>query len=159
MHTVCRVRVTPVRERRLNIAKNANGEPHDRPPKREVAAARAWLLKPSLTLPLDGRVEFHQALVLRVPTSPGVYLLHDLPGTLYLRCTRDLRHRLDNHSWGSANPLLTQALAEPVGTSRFGWLLVPIPEHWQVEKRLIRRFRPVCNRMSYTNLGEFQWHK
>ncbi len=112
---------------------------------------RAHLVKSPPRISVDGTVPFVPGWALRVPHEPGVYLVHDLRGPLYVGLTEDLNQRFHQHYWDSHNRLLSQALAHPCGEIRFSWILTKPREQAQLERELIRALQPLCNDLMYTH--------
>lgn len=96
-----------------------------------------------------GAVPFVPGWVLRVPHRPGVYLIHDLRGPLYVGLTEDLNERFHQHYWDSHNRRLAQALAHPFGEIQFTWFLTKPHEQAPLERELIRALQPLCNDLMY----------
>jgi excinuclease UvrABC nuclease subunit len=94
---------------------------------------------------LDGTVRYRGAWALAVPRRPGVYLMHDLRGVIYIGRAEDLRRRYEDHLDGSHNPYVRRALARTMGSLCFSWVLVAAPEQIELERSLIRSLRPLCN--------------
>lgn len=98
---------------------------------------------------LDGRIPARAGLAGCVPDEAGIYLFHDLRGVLYVGRTGHLRRRFIQHLEGSHNSWLTGALRRPVGELGFGWFLADAGEQDDLERNLIRTFRPLCNHLLY----------
>lgn len=105
---------------------------------------RALIASPPL-LELAGTVRYRFAWALAVPRRPGVYLIHDLRGVLYIGRAEDLRRRFEDHLLGSHNPDVRTALRTTLGNVCFSWVLVAAPEQVELERSLIRSLRPLCN--------------
>jgi hypothetical protein len=99
---------------------------------------------------LDGTIPFRQACALSVPEDPGLYLIHDLRGILYVGRTRDLLRQFWDHYWAEGNPLLLAAAATALGDLNFSWQQVTYPRQIPYEQELIRAFAPLCHRTFYT---------
>jgi predicted GIY-YIG superfamily endonuclease len=96
---------------------------------------------------LDGSVPFRRTSDVLIPSSGGVYVIHDLRGALYVGLTRDLRRRFDEHEGQPANPLILEARQHAVGPICFSWVAIGDPKRRAaVEAELIRALRPPCNR-------------
>lgn len=106
---------------------------------------RRLLIEPPPELSLDGSVRYRPSRAIGVPAAAGVYLIHDLRGMLYIGCAGDLRRRFEEHYLDSHNPDLRYAIRSAVGPLSFSWVLVAAPEHVELERLLIRSFRPLCN--------------
>ena len=109
-----------------------------------VAHRRRLIVEPPRVVP-DGGVLFRRSWSLGVPTRPGVYLIHDLRGILYVGRADQLRRRFEEHYLDSHNPALRTAIRTAVGQLMFSWVLVAAPEQFELERDLIRSFRPLCN--------------
>lgn len=115
---------------------------------RQSGVPDQWLLDP-IQVPIDGSVPYRLDRDLLVPRQPGVYLIHDLRGVLYIGRTRNLRERFNDHYWRPANPRIAAALAQPIGDLRFSWSRIGVPDQIALERRLIHYFNPPCNRLQY----------
>jgi excinuclease UvrABC nuclease subunit len=83
-----------------------------------------------------------------VPRRPGVYLLHDLRGVLYVGSTRNLYRRFHQHYWLTANDLIALAMRQPFGELTFSWFLVADDtQRAALERVLIGWLQPPCNRV------------
>lgn len=99
-------------------------------------------------LSFDGSVELALTREFLIPEQTGVYLMHDVRGVLYVGRTKNLRRRFVQHERLRRNRLLRLAMSRPVGSLTFSWILVPPGEpSAALERRLIARFQPVCNRL------------
>ncbi len=114
-----------------------------------VMHIRHRLLSDAPNVPIDASVAFRLDRDLMIPHRPGVYLIHDLRGVLYVGRSVDLRRRFDEHFWQCENPLLAVAIAQPVGELRFSWHLIGFPAQVTLERQLINYFNPPCNRTLY----------
>lgn len=108
------------------------------------AHRRTLIVDPPRVVP-DGGVLFRPSWSLGVPTKAGVYLIHDLRGILYVGRADQLRRRFEEHYLDSHNPALRTAIRTAVGQLMFSWVLVAAPEQFELERDLIRSFRPLCN--------------
>lgn len=108
-------------------------------------ADRRRLISHPPDIALDGAVQFRLSWSLGVPASAGVYLIHDLRGILYLGRGDHLRRRFEEHYLDSHNPALRIAIRTAVGQLMFSWVLVAAPGQIELERNLIRSFRPLCN--------------
>lgn len=118
----------------------------------EAASQLAWRTELVFNPPVvrfDGRVPARPGLVGCVPLEPGVYLFHDLRGVLYVGRTSVLKRRFTQHLEGSHNSWLSAALRSPVDDLQFGWFLADEAEQCDLERSLIRLFRPLCNHILY----------
>src|SRR4051812_8688529 len=89
-------------------------------------------------LELSGSTAFRCTRHMLVPQKPGVYLLHDLRGVLYVGKTRNLYRRFDQHYWLTDNELLALAMRRPFGELAFSWILVDGDnERTDLERRVI----------------------
>jgi hypothetical protein len=100
---------------------------------------------------LDGTVGYTAGGSLSVPERPGVYLIHDLRGVLYVGRTANLHTRYFQHYWDSHNSKVTAVLRRPLGRLDFSWIISDRGEQSQLERELIRAMQPVCNRLMYRN--------
>lgn len=94
---------------------------------------------------LDGTVRYRGAWALAVPRRPGVYLMHDLRGVIYIGRAEDLRRRFEEHLVASHNSDVRRALRTTIGNLCFSWVLVAASEQMELERSLIRSLRPLCN--------------
>jgi len=117
--------------------------------KRQFRRDRAVrLLEDVPHLTFDGAVDLTITREFLVPEQAGVYLMHDLRGVLYVGRTQNLRRRFAQHERLRRNSLLRLAMSRPVGCLTFSWILVAAGEpSAALERRLIARFQPVCNRL------------
>ena len=105
-------------------------------------------------VPLDGTVWYRRGWALSIPEDPGVYLIHDLRGVLYIGRTGNLLRRFEQHYTSTHSRLLAQALAHPVGLTWFSWRTTITPaEQDELERELVRRFQPPCNQLLYAQKG------
>jgi hypothetical protein len=124
---------------------------------REVAAllkARERLIASPPSLELERSVPYRQGFALGVPPEPGIYLFHDFRGVIYVGQSDSLRRRFDEHFWERDNPLLARALARPVGEMMFSWIRIPLEKLDEAERRLVRAFHPLCNRVLYLSAAK-----
>lgn len=98
----------------------------------------------------DRTVPYGQGSALAVPREPGIYLIHDLRGVLYIGQSDNLRRRFDQHFFEVENPLLAAALGRAIGPLSFSWKELPRTELASAERELIRAFQPACNRLLYS---------
>lgn len=96
---------------------------------------------------LDGTVEYNLGGKISVPMDYGVYLIHDLRGTLYVGRTENLQRRYDEHYWETNNPLLRAVICKPFHPLKFSWIISAYSDQVALERLLIRYFEPICNRM------------
>lgn len=118
------------------------------PPKRvsPLSHNRALLQVPYLTP--QGSVAFRQTRMLLVPDGPGVYLIHDLRGVLYVGRTSNLRRRFHQHYWLTENEFLRLALRQRFGMVEFSWWIVDAERNRAcLEAGLITWLCPPCNRL------------
>ena len=80
-----------------------------------------------------------------MPRRPGVYLIHDMRGVLYVGRADSLRRRFEEHLAWSHNGDVRAALRSPVGVLHFTWSLADSLEQLELERELIRALRPLCN--------------
>lgn len=98
---------------------------------------------------IDGNEPFSIGTALKIPHSPGVYLIRDWRGTLYVGRSDNLHRRFEQHLWLEANPLLQQAIAEPFGDLWFSWHQTTPKRAIALEAILIAQLRPPCNRIGF----------
>ncbi|WP_157695141.1 GIY-YIG nuclease family protein [Nakamurella panacisegetis] len=98
---------------------------------------------------LDGTVRYTLGGSVSVPADPGVYLIHDLRGVLYVGRTANLYQRYFQHYWDSHNSRVTAALRRPLGRMEFSWMSVDLVDQADLERTLIRSLQPLCNRLLY----------
>lgn len=96
---------------------------------------------------IDGDVPYLQGWASGVPPDPGVYLIRDMRGLLYVGRSNNLRSRFHQHLEFSHNELLRLALNSTWGQVLFAWILDPEPK--QLEEQLIRLLMPICNERGY----------
>ncbi|WP_163853738.1 GIY-YIG nuclease family protein [Paenibacillus elgii] len=101
---------------------------------------------------LSGTVKFSLASMGNVPIDSGVYLIHDLRGTLYIGKSTNLQRRFEQHWYKSHNIGLNKALLQPVGPVHFSWIRHPNP--MDLEKSLVTFIRPFCNQIKFKNTKE-----
>jgi predicted GIY-YIG superfamily endonuclease len=111
---------------------------------------REALVQSPPEIALDGTVQYTAGGSIVMPPRPGVYLIHDLRGALYIGRTANLHTRYRQHFWGSHNDRVNVALQRPVGRMDFSWMIVDLNEQAAVERELIRAIQPLCNRLLYT---------
>jgi len=92
---------------------------------------------------IDGEVPYRHSWAAAVPPEPGIYLIRDLRGLLYIGRTKDLRDRFFQHLDHSHNELLRLAIARPWGDQRFAWIRHQAPA--ALEEQLISHLLPICN--------------
>lgn len=106
---------------------------------------RDMLVVPSLP-DIDGAVGFCRLNQMLIPTDAGVYLIHDLRGTLYVGKTKDLQRRFGQHYERDANPFLRRACSQPLGELMFSWMVVrDAQQRAALEHRLVKWIHPPCN--------------
>lgn len=110
-----------------------------------LASQRRRLITSPPVLEVAGTVRYRPAWALAVPRRPGVYLIHDLRGVLYIGRAEDLRRRYEEHLVASHNSDVRRALRSTIGILCFSWVLVAAPEQMELERSLIRSLRPLCN--------------
>ena len=99
---------------------------------------------------LDGSVPFKRGWALSIPHLPGVYLIHDLRGVLYVGLTAILAQRFEQHYSNTHNRPLSLALSVPVGVVMFSWCITEDPRRRaRLERALIRALSPTCNQVLY----------
>jgi excinuclease UvrABC nuclease subunit len=83
-----------------------------------------------------------------VPDEPGVYLIHDIRGALYVGRSADLRRRFSEHCDARGNELIARAQRSAFGVLAFSWTTVlDGQQRAQVEHMLITWLQPPCNRV------------
>lgn len=108
---------------------------------------RRYLAGDPPNVDLDGDVLFKRSWGLVVPAAPGVYLIRDLRGLLYVGRSEDLRKRFHQHLEHSHNELLRLAIARPWGPQHFAYIRDERPA--ELEERLIAHLLPICNERGY----------
>lgn len=112
-----------------------------------TAQQRHERLSLEIKLVLDGTVPFSRSSDLLVPARPGVYILHDLRGALYVGRSISLAKRFTQHEDRPANPLIAKARGSAVGPLLFSWIVLEDPKRRAaVEAELIQALDPPCNR-------------
>lgn len=112
-----------------------------------TAAERQERLSLEIKLVLDGTVPFRRTSDVLVPTVPGVYIIHDLRGALYVGRSISLARRFTQHEDQPANPLITKARGSAVGPLMFSWIVLEDPKRRAaVEAELVQALDPPCNR-------------
>ncbi|WP_421874605.1 hypothetical protein [Mycolicibacterium wolinskyi] len=101
---------------------------------------------------LDGTVSYTIGGSLSVPEEPGVYLIHDLRGVLYIGRTGNLYKRYLQHYFDSHNSGVTAVQRRPLGRLEFSWMRVDLCEQVRVERDLIRAIQPLCNQLLYKSI-------
>lgn len=119
-----------------------------------LAIHRRALITNPPPLELDGTVRYRHAWALAVPHRPGVYLMHDLRGILYVGRADNLRRRYEEHLVASHNADVRRALTATLGHLCFSWVLVAAPEQIELERFLIRSLRPLCNIQHNSSNGD-----
>lgn len=115
--------------------------------KRRTLEQRHEFLSQQIRVELDGTVPFRRTSDLLVADRPGVYILHDLRGALYVGRTCSLRRRFLEHEAQPANPLISKARGNAVGPLLFSWIALDDAKRRQaVEAELVRALDPPCNR-------------
>lgn len=112
---------------------------------------RDTLVEDPPEISLDGTVAYSMGGSLSVPRGPGVYLIHDLRGVLYIGRTANLHQRFLQHYWDSHNSRVTAVLRRSVGRLEFSWITTDLGDQAQLERDLIRAIQPLCNRLLYRN--------
>jgi predicted GIY-YIG superfamily endonuclease len=112
-----------------------------------TAEQRHQRLSLEIKLVLDGTVPFRRTSDLLLPAHPGVYILHDLRGALYVGRTISLARRFTQHEDQPANPLIDKARGSAVGPLMFSWIVLDdAKRRAAVEAELIQALDPPCNR-------------
>lgn len=93
----------------------------------------------------NGAVPYIAIWGLTVPTEPGVYVINDVRGALYVGRSANLNRRFDQHFKSSHNPLLVRALRNPHGLLTFSWFLADVGDLPAFERQVIERLQPICN--------------
>jgi excinuclease UvrABC nuclease subunit len=105
---------------------------------------------------VDGTVDYTLGGSLSVPEEPGVYLVHDLRGVLYIGRTANMHQRYLQHYRDSHNSRVTAVLRRPLGRLQFSWMTVDVCDQARLERNLIRAIQPLCNRLLYRNDHQYQ---
>jgi predicted GIY-YIG superfamily endonuclease len=114
---------------------------------RRTLEQRHHCLSLQIKVELDGTVPFRRTSDLLVPPQPGVYILHDLRGALYVGRTCSLSRRFQEHEAQPTNPLIAKARQHAVGPLLFSWIAVPDAKRLRaVEAELVEALDPPCNR-------------
>ncbi len=100
------------------------------------------VMKDSNTIPMEAREAW------RVPSLPGVYLIHQGKVPLYVGRAADLRGRFESHVIGTHNGDLEVAIRRG-GLSFTFWLLFTQRELEEVERQLIRQLMPRFNKIRF----------
>lgn len=115
--------------------------------RRRTLEQRHQFLSLQIKVELDGTVPFRRASDLLIPDRPGVYILHDLRGALYVGRTCSLRRRFQEHELEPSNPLIAKARQHAVGPLLFSWIALADAKRRQaVEAELVQALEPPCNR-------------
>lgn len=115
-------------------------------PKDRIAKRRAVLLSPPPTIPLSGAVPLRRVRGFLIPDEPGVYLIHDLRGILYVGRSICLRRRFAEHCEARGNELIGLAQRSVFGLLAFSWVIVPDRRsRAQLEHEFIAWLQPPCN--------------
>jgi hypothetical protein len=101
----------------------------------------------------EGDVPYDDTWSLCVPEDPGVYVITDFRGPLYVGRTLSLRRRFVEH-FDSHNDLLNCALRKPMGETRFLWITPGIDHLVEAEAYLIKGLAPICNVMLNSCAGQ-----
>ncbi|WP_370869202.1 GIY-YIG nuclease family protein [Streptomyces sp. CRCS-T-1] len=118
----------------------------------EVRDENALLEAPALAV--DGSVPYWPSQCLAVPRRGGVYVIHDMRGSLYIGRSDCLYDRFHAHYEYSHNQRLRRALRRPAGCIHFSWVLAHGEHQKALEQRLIRDLHPLCNHIRYTTTKE-----
>ena len=94
---------------------------------------------------LTSAVSWGLGFAIAVPRNPGIYLIYDLRGPLYIGKTSNLRRRFEEHIVDSHNSALATALRNGFGEILFTWILVAPEELAEIERHAITTLRPLCN--------------
>lgn len=116
--------------------------------RRTTARRRIVRQPPDVTI--DGEVPYQQGWAAGIPPDPGVYLIYDQRGLLYVGRSIDLRRRFHEHLEFSHNELLRIALANSWGQLRFAWIVDQNPA--ELEEHLIALLMPICNERRYSQI-------
>ena len=86
------------------------------------------------------RQPFERPYIDRIPEKPGIYIIYDLAGPIYVgRSGSNIRRRLQTHHRGSGNRNVAMAMRIGAGSSlTFRYCLLPKSEARQVEGILIQ---------------------
>ena len=105
---------------------------------------------PSFVVPsIDGTVGFLRFNKGKVRNEPGVYLIHDLRGVIYVGKASSIRKRFEDHTERQVNPDLLHAMINPIGEQMFSWIHCEREDLEDLEAKLIRAFNPLANRIKY----------
>lgn len=114
------------------------------------SSARRRVVRQPPNVDIDGDLPYQQGWEAGVPPQPGVYLIYDMRGLLYVGRSIDLRRRFHQHLDFSHNELLRIAIANPWGQLRFAWITDPNPQ--ELEEHLIGLLMPICNERRYSQI-------
>ena len=107
------------------------------------------LLVPPIEVTLAGPVPLRRIQSFLVPSTPGVYVIHDLRGVLYAGRSGNLRRRFGEHAEATQNELVHKARQSPFGVLAFSWTVEHDPKtRAQLERSLVEWLRPACNRVT-----------
>lgn len=93
----------------------------------------------------DGAVPYISVWGLAVADMPGVYVINDVRGALYVGRSVNLKRRFEQHYSASHNPLLVRALRNPCGLLTFSWFLADVGDLPALERLVVARLQPICN--------------
>ncbi len=108
---------------------------------------REALLRLPPQVVLSAPIPLRQIRSFVVPDEPGVYLIHDLRGVLYVGRTINLRRRFREHCDARGNELIAVAQRSVFGLLSFSWeTVMDRRQRAQLEHELVSWLRPPCNR-------------
>jgi predicted GIY-YIG superfamily endonuclease len=120
---------------------------HARGKRALTAEQRHQRLSLDIKVVLDGTVPFRRTSDVLIPARPGVYIIHDLRGALYVGRTCSLLRRFQEHELQPNNPLIGKARRNAVGPLMFSWINLEDAKRRQaVEAELVQALDPPCNR-------------
>ena len=97
-----------------------------------------------------GSVRYKASRAFTVPTSPGVYFIHDFRGIHYIGEAQNLEQRFLQHHTNEDNVILKELVRYPFGELRFYWLKTKTkPNAVKLQKYWIRVFQPIANKVKY----------
>lgn len=98
-----------------------------------------------------GSVRYKASRAFTVPTSSGVYFIHDFRGIHYIGEAQNLEQRFLQHHTNEDNVILKELVRYPFGELRFYWLKTKTkPNAVKLQKYWIRVFQPIANKVKYS---------
>lgn len=98
----------------------------------------------------EGSVQYKFPRAFTLPTTPGVYFIHDFRGILYIGEAKNIRQRFLQHQRKEDNLFLKEMVKCPFGELRFYWLNTETKlKAVKIQKKWIRVFQPITNNIKY----------